>query len=172
MSMASASSTPRRPFPDDYLLKYSEEHVHYELDHFFWLATGLGNGMQIGAPSQQAVVRINNILIEGFALHLRNAIDFFHPRNSSKPTDVIAADFLPTGMWEGIKPPISATLSTARTRADKEMAHLTTARLFGTPPEKQWDFSALNVELKELLRLMCTKALPFRLAANVMELAK
>jgi hypothetical protein len=158
--------SPQRPFSDQYLLEYSAVHVHYEVDHFFWLAGLLSPRVLIGAQSTDDGRRISNILIEGFGLHLRNVIDFLYPRNL-RPTDIVAADFLLNGKWDTIRSPITETLMTARTRADKEMAHLTTERIFGAPPEKDWNFQALANEVRPILRLMCDNALSTRLAANV-----
>jgi len=162
-------TTLQRPFPDQYLLAYSADHVFYEVDHFFWLADVISRPTTIfSAQSPDAAVRTKNIFIEGFGLHLRNIIDFLYPRRLRvTDTDIVAADFLPNGKWDAIKPPISATLIAARIRADKEIAHLTTDRICGTPPEKAWECQALANELKSIFRLMCDNALSSRLASNV-----
>ena len=158
----------RRPFTDQYLLEYSSNHVYYEIDHFLWLAEKLDKQILIGAASPEDVTKVNNVLIEGFGLHLRNVIDFLYPRGSVRPDDIIAADFFAPRSWDALKPaPLSDSLVEARIRSDKEMAHLTTARITGTPPEKQWDFSGIASELKLILRLMCDNALATRLAPNV-----
>ena len=86
---------------------------------------------------------MRNLKIEGFVLHLQNVIDFLYI--SPKPTDLSASDFCKPGLGYG-RPAMSQTLSEARTRANKEMAHLTTGRQFGTPVTKQWDFSGLLAE--------------------------
>jgi hypothetical protein len=54
-------STPIiRPFSDSYLLGYSDEHVFYEIDHFFWLAQLLGGGtIALGASSPADITRLN-----------------------------------------------------------------------------------------------------------------
>jgi hypothetical protein len=35
--MDSAKSNPRRPFTDQYLSEYADEHVCYEVEHFLWV---------------------------------------------------------------------------------------------------------------------------------------
>jgi hypothetical protein len=159
-------ATPKRPFPEDYLYGYSNEHVAYEIDHFFWLAQSLGSGsLSVGAPTQQDARRLNNILVEGFVLHLRNVIDFLYVKPQS--TDIVAEDLLAKDEWINIRPPITATLEAARTRANKEIAHLTSARMAGSPPEKIWDFVGLANEIRPILKLMSQKAIPTRIGPNV-----
>jgi hypothetical protein len=122
------SSSPPRPFGDQYLLAYSEEHVVYEFDMFLWLARVCGSGARLGAPTATDAARLSNVLIESFVVHLRNVIDFLY-LDRPKPTDVVAADFFDPSVWEGLRPAISATLESARVRANKEIAHLTTERM-------------------------------------------
>jgi len=94
----------RRPFTDQYLLEYSSNHVYYEIDHFLWLAEKLDKQILIGAASPEDVTKVNNVLIEGFGLHLRNVIDFLYPRGSVRPDDIISADFFAPGSWDALKP--------------------------------------------------------------------
>jgi hypothetical protein len=160
-------STPIiRPFSDSYLLGYSDEHVFYEIDHFFWLAQLLGGGtIALGASSPADITRLNNILIEGFAIHLRNMIDFLYV--DPYPTDVVAADFFHSGDRNKIRPAITNSLEAAKVRANKEIAHLTTERIAGAPPAKRWDFPGLADELRPLLRLVSARALPSMLSPKV-----
>ncbi len=164
--MAVNPTEPQRPFSDEYLLRYSAEHVFYEIDHFFWLANLLAKQSVISTPSIEDDIRTRNIFIEGFGLHLRNIIDFLFLAKP-RPTDVVAADFLPERMWETLKPAVSASLSVARDQANREMAHLSTIRILGNPPAKEWDFQGLANELRPTLRLMTEKALSSRLAPEV-----
>jgi hypothetical protein len=159
-------SPPTRPFSDQYLFDYSNEHVAYEVDHFFWLAQILGAGsLVLGAPSPEDGARLNNILIEGFVIHLRNVIDFLYVK--PQPTDVVAEDFFSPGDWQKLRPSITATLDAARTRANKEIAHLTTDRMAGSPPAKAWNFTSLADELRPILKLFASNVLPTRLGPNV-----
>jgi hypothetical protein len=160
------SSSPARPFSDAYLVAYSEEHVVYEFDMFLWLAQVCGSGAKLGAPSAADAARLSNVLIECFVVHLRNVIDFLY-LDRPKATDVVAADFFDPGAWERLRPAISGTLETAQVRANKEMAHLTTDRITGSPPEKAWDFSSLATEIRPLMRLVARNALAARLSPRV-----
>jgi hypothetical protein len=64
-----------------------------------------------------------NFAIEVFALHLRNLLDFFAPRNARK-TDACAKHFYKE--WH--EPKLNIDLDEARWMADKQIAHLTTDR--------------------------------------------
>jgi hypothetical protein len=160
------SPLPTRPFTDAYLFAYSKEHVVYEIDMFFGMVEVLTDSSLIVASSHAVSARLNNALIEAFVIQLRNLIDFLYLERP-QPTDVVAGDYCEAGIWETQRPPISSSLDAARVRANKEMAHLTSQRIAGTPPEKAWNPSALATEIKPLLQLFVTKAVPARLSPNV-----
>jgi hypothetical protein len=130
---------------------------------FLWAARLCASGAQLQAPSPPDAARLGNSLVESFVVHLRNVIDFLYLERP-QPTDVVAADFCATGAWQS---KISGTLEAARVRANKEIAHLTTARIAGTPPAKGWDFAGLAAELHPAMRLFVSKALPARLSSKV-----
>jgi hypothetical protein len=184
--MSAPLTQAKRPFDDPYLWRYSNEHLCYEVDHFFWLAPLFkGPSLTIVNTSCLTITgtsevrgRLRNVLIEGAVIHFRNIVDFLFLTPSpnkptdlrAKPTDVVAADFCASAdAWEDLRGPISDSLKKARDRANKEVAHLTTDRQFGYPPEKNWDFQKLASELKPLLLLLSENALPNRLAPNVAE---
>ena len=102
-------------FSDDELRKYACEHVLYEITHFIRAAQAIEAACAGLFPM--------NFAIEVFALHLRNLLDFFAPRNPRK-TDACAKHFH-TG-WE--QPELNVYLEEARWMADKHVAHLTTDR--------------------------------------------
>jgi hypothetical protein len=160
-----ASSLVERPYTDAYLLAYSDEHVFYECDMFLWLAQVCGGGAKLGAPSVPDATRLNNVLIEAFVIHLRNVVDFLY-LDRPKKTDVVAADFCTASSWAATRPAISAALDAARTRANKEIAHLTTDRLAARSPAKQWEFSVLAAEIRPLLQLFAKCAVPGRLSGR------
>lgn len=155
----------KRPFSDNYLLNYSREHIFYEFQMFLWVTSVCAGVKNLTAPTEADIKCLNNVLIESFVVHLRNVIDFLY-LDSPQSTDIIAADFLKED-WKTVRPEITATLQTAKTRANKEIAHLTTNRITGTPPEKGWDFSGLASELIPIMTMMVTKADPARLSPQV-----
>ena len=170
MIMATVKTQPKRPFGDSYLQAYSEEHLFYEIDMLFGVGTLLSKPTMVGVSSAADAALMRNLKIEGFVLHLRNVIDFLYI--SPKPTDLSASDFCKPGIWDTARPAMSQTLSEARTRANKEMAHLTTGRQFGTPVTKQWDFSGLLAEVQPLLAAFLSEARQDALPPDVAKLIR
>lgn len=151
-----------RPYTDVYLQAYSGEHVFYEIDMLFGVGNLIAKRACIVAATPEDKQRLNNLVIEGFGIHVRNIVDFLYlPQDG---TDVVAADFCVPRDWEAACPPISMTLKAAKTRANKELAHLTTSRLSGNPPEKQWAAAALMVELNPLIKRFLVTARPTSLS--------
>lgn len=102
-------------FSEDELREYAREHVLYEITHFVRAAQAI--------EAASADLFPMNFAIEVFALHLRNLLDFFAPRNARK-TDARARHF-----YKGWKDPeLNVYLTEARWMADKHVAHLTTDR--------------------------------------------
>ncbi len=163
-----AGKAPERPYDDAYLKAYSDEHVFYEFDMFLWSSRLNASGGPIVAPSADDATRFTSALIEVFVVHLRNVIDFLYLERP-QPTDVVAADFCAVGEWQA---KIPSSLETARTRANKEIAHLTSARIAGSPPGKGWDFAGLSAQLQPVIRLFAIKALPSRLSPRVADIGK
>ena len=181
----------KRPYSDAELTAYSDEHVWYEVWMFFEVVTALTRvsasassyvssttsgpttvAAPFGVPNSIApppgsVMRpstvLNNTKIESFMAHLRNLIEFLF---TLKPgdTDVTAVDFCAPGAW---KPVITQTLTDARRRVNKELAHLTTDRISGSPLRKQWDVTRLAQELKSHLQDFVARADPAKLSPRV-----
>lgn len=118
-----------------------DEHLRYEYSMLVAVAQAIASGI-----SERGW--LTNALLESFVIHLRNLIDFFYPPASSKPDDVVAGDFFSSSEeWEQLRPVMSAALTAARGRANKEISHLTYARLLVTPDAKPWAFLDLAQEL-------------------------
>jgi hypothetical protein len=62
---------------------------------------------------------------------------------------------------------MNLTLETAKSRADKELAHLTTERKTGTPKEKEWPVESLTQEIRSLLELFVKHGRTTALSPNV-----
>ncbi len=156
-----------RPLSDSQLLAYSREHLRYEL----WMFLRLGEFLPDVPDSQNQQEKVvGNALIEAFVVHLRNLIGFLYPDKVAS-LDVIAEDyFSDPETWELIRPHISRILHEARDRAHREIAHLTTARISGTPPRKAWPIAALIAEMRVLLKLFADHASSRRLHSSVKEL--
>jgi hypothetical protein len=161
------TTTVVRPFSDAYLLTYSAEHVAYEVDMFFNLAGMLSQpSRKVVANSVDQARIINNSLVEAFGIHVRNVVDFLYIDNP-RPSDVVATDFFSQGQWQALRPVITQNLENARTRANKELAHLTTDRISGTNPTKDWAFADLANEVRTIVQLFARNAQSSALSANV-----
>ena len=102
-------------FSDDELREYACEHVLYEITHFVRATQAI--------EAAGAGLFPMNFAIEVFALHLRNLLDFFAPRNA-RETDACARHFYKE--WE--EPELNLYLREARWMANKHIAHLSTDR--------------------------------------------
>ena len=132
-------SKKARDFSDAELAAYSERHLLYEIQMLVGCARLMGLG--IAAPNRESAWTVRNLPTEGFAIHVRNIVDFLYPRRPDpNPTDVLATLFINEGT---ALPPLSAELHAARRRADKEVGHLTTARRDDTDPNKPWPVETL-----------------------------
>ncbi len=120
-------------------LRKSSNHLHYELQMFQGLVRGMGSGI----AGERNV--ISNSLVEAFAIHVRVLIHFFY--SSPIKDDVVAEDFIEN--WE--IPNMTEILEVAKDRADKEVAHLTFARLKVTPDQKGWNFLEISNDLQAVI---------------------
>ncbi len=148
---------------DEELSVYSGEHLLYEIEMMF-------DVLQVDISNLPPQFRMN-MTVELFALHLRNLITFLYPTQNQHDTDVYARDYFPDkDEWERIAPPLSATLDTARRRANKELGHLTTERIEGFQDRKKWEIISLTKEIVPILQLFCSSASKSKLNTNVAQL--
>lgn len=151
------------------LKKISEEHLYYEMWMFFSVAEAIEK-FQHADPQLNQIIK--NALIESFAIHTRNLIDFLYPR-SRRNDDITALDFFDKPMeWEEKRGELSDTIEKARKRADKEIAHLTKKRISGTPPEKSWGVVEIMKEINDKLIVFVENADPNRLSKEVIDFVK
>jgi hypothetical protein len=136
---------------NEQLRLYFNEHVRYEMQQLINTTDAIARKLPIHNGLQYMVV-------ESFAIHLRNLITFLYPY-SKRENDVCAEDFfININAWNNLRPKISLTLEHAKDRADKEIGHLTTLRQFGTPESKKWDVVSLTDEIFPTLKLFCDSA--------------
>ena len=136
----------------DELKDYADEHLFYEAQMFVWSRD------EFAAPlcARQA---LRNARIEICVLHLRNLILFFYPQPSQKRDDISAS--LYDADWDARRPGEAALLAAARERANKELAHLTTARKAGdSDPAKVWDFARASAELRAVIEVFLSRPCP------------
>ncbi len=95
-----------QPLNNGGLLEYSGEHLFYEVQMLLGVEAFLGR-FERGA--------VHNAMVEAFAIHLRNLIDFLYPKKSPWDTDVIAADFFDdAAARERTRPALSKPLKRGR----------------------------------------------------------
>jgi hypothetical protein len=130
---------------------YANEHLYYEASMFVTARAELlrrSSHVQAGAATPQSPVPnetfTTNMLIEVCVLHFRNLVDFLYPSPKPEPDDITAVHYVQD--WGS--PLLPPSLKSARTRANKELAHLTSKRLPGEHPDKAWDFADLGWALK------------------------
>jgi hypothetical protein len=157
----------RRILSDAELLDYSGYHLLYEVQMLFGTTALLMRTLE--STDAETVHVFRYAVLESFGLHLRNLIDFFYPNPNKPPhpTDVLADDFFPRRKRSTSFPAISPSLMKARERASKELAHLTTERITGTPPEKGWQYLELTAEMCKILDEFVCAASPEKLHFNV-----
>ena len=127
---------PISEFSDDELRAYACSHVLYEIRHFVRAAQACDAAWYGLFPE--------NFAVEVFALHIRNQLDFFGPRNA-RPTDACAHHF--SRDWKPLDVDGNTYLREARWMADKHVAHLTTDRT-DDPDLKTWAVEAIVWTLK------------------------
>jgi len=90
-----------RPESDDDFLKYSYEHVKYEIEMLFWLANILIDpSVSLIANSKDDKRRLNNALIEAFAIHYRNLFCFLFGKEVENGNNIVAEQYCSKKEWE------------------------------------------------------------------------
>lgn len=141
---------------DKQLIDYSGQHLMHELSMLWELAEIL--------PGKEGSTE-TSAFVESFGIHLRNLIDFFYHRGNRD--DVTAWDFIdPTNTWKTKTPD---TLNKAHRRVNKELSHLTQARISGSPLEKAWDTADLLKEIDAVAKKFAAKASQKKLHPKVLE---
>ncbi|MGA2300734.1 MAG: hypothetical protein ABSG77_08565 [Candidatus Acidiferrum sp.] len=147
----------RIAYTDQQLLDYSEEHLLYELHIFRWVAENL--------PPEKGFLL--SALLESFAIHLRNLIDFFYTQpGKARNDDLVAADFFDSpGAWD--PGAIPKSLEDARERANKEISHVTYKRKTATDPTKPWPVGDLFKEVHSVAQKFAAGASSKKLHPSV-----
>jgi len=144
---------------DPQLIDYSGEHLMHELSMLWELAEILPQRKQ-GTAEYVA-------LLESFAIHLRNLIEFFC--FVSEGDYVRAQDFFDDPSAWPARSKLTPYLKDALKRASEEVSHLTTGRISGSPPEKAWDTTGLLKEIDATAKDFAAKASAKKLHTKVAE---
>lgn len=127
-----------------------------------------GSTLPYGATSP-LVEFVDNAVLESFAIHLRNLLDFFYPGREPHEDDVIAAQYFEAGQLPPNFPPKSRLLNEAEVRAHKHVSHLTTKRIAGNHPDKAWYVGPLMQEMANLIGMFVATASPQKLHPDFVE---
>lgn len=132
---------------DETLLRFSGEHLAYEMEMFFATAAELLRPLNVNSDL------IKNALLEAFTIHARSILFFFYPENPRKD-DALAEHFLTSKKaWNVIRPQLSPELKRLQKRVGKEIAHLSYTRLEIHPKNKGWDFGQIILEFISVFKL-------------------
>jgi hypothetical protein len=155
----------RKILSDSELIAYSKQHVQYEIAMLLGCQQLLMRSFE--SSSQNLKVVLRNVLVESFAIHLRNLVDFLYPGPNIKSTDVLADDFFPHGKRPVAFPSLPHDLETARKHAHKQVSHLTTGRLNEGDPGKNWPTFALTQKILDVLGEFVRQASPDKLDSSL-----
>ncbi|MBE3141227.1 MAG: hypothetical protein IMZ53_11695 [Thermoplasmata archaeon] len=154
------------PFNDQEFLAYSDEHIAYEVERFFWLAALLSDPQtKLSAVSADDALRLNHALIEAFALHLRNLLEFLYDHENQD--HIVAEQFCGPGVWKGARQPKPPILGAVWGRANEEIAHLTDKRKPREETKTPWPFKEISDEIRPNIECLAANALEGRLSPKV-----
>lgn len=140
-------------------LEEASNHLHYE----FFMLNSVARALASGIAAQGW---LGNALLESFVIHFRALHGFFYPPNTAKKDDVIADDYFDDDAWQKLRPELSEGIIRAKKRADKEVAHLTYARLDVTPALKPWVFIEIANEMNKVMDAFLNNVTGNRLGAR------
>jgi len=85
------------------------------------------------------------------SIHARNLIDFLYSRslNADFSTDVIVEDYIDSTTLASHLPPITELLREAKTKANKQVSHLTKDRLEFEMAGKGWQFMRIYTNIMQ-----------------------
>lgn len=115
-------------------------HLYYELDMMFFSASAYSSCLDYDK-------RLGDSILESFVLHFRVVFDFFYS-DSCRADDAIAYDFFDDpDEWRRARGEASEELRNSKIKANKDLAHLTYARLGRSYEGKLWQVIIVVQEL-------------------------
>ncbi len=137
------------------------EHVAYEIDRLF--AT---HGMLVGDVVQPGTAP-HDAVLESFAVHLRNLIEFLYgPRKFEN--NAIAEDFFADpARWRALSGTKPEDLDRAQKQGHKQIAHISFERVGA---DKRWYVGALTERLHEVVRAFLDNADEDRIGPELRDL--
>jgi len=144
---------PPNTLTDSELLQYAEQHLLYEID---MLISSAGILAHLAGHKTDGYLAwaMNNGLLNSFALHARNLINFLYSRStgSEYATDVVLEDYVGDQVAASNRPQITPLLEQALTKANKQAAHLSLDRIQYERAGKGWQFIELSKQILAVFR--------------------
>lgn len=152
--------------PRDELLAKHFSYFNYEVDMLHFANSKLNKLIperdrfkREGNKSMQGECTAEiNMALETFVVHWRALIEFFYAETEKWPDDMRAYDFVDRSKWEKARGNMLSWIRDLHCRAGKEIAHLTTSRKYGTPPEKNWPYRDMKKHLEGVIKLFVKEA--------------
>ena len=128
---------------------FLEEHFYYEVSMLIFAVRRLFEITRNGRRDQNSI----NMALETLLLHARNLREFFYAemrqKDDARPEN-FAGDI---DKWKRERPEETDLIKEVRERANKELAHLTYKRYYGTPPQKQWNYEAVQTDFLKVVKV-------------------
>jgi hypothetical protein len=139
---------------DDEKLVAASDHLLYEYEMLEATVRLLASG-SLGTGA------VKNAVVESFVIHARNLTHFFWPR-AEKPDDILARQYVrgSSAALEAELGELPEILESVRTRANKEVAHLTDKRIGLSEELKQWHLLTIAEELDRVMKVFLKHAPP------------
>ncbi len=132
------------------LINATKEEKEELLSYEIWMFRKTRNQLQL-AKKQFEI----NLLVESLATHTRILIDFFYnDKNKKYPNDLVAQDFLYSGInWKNKRPSITKLLTDAKNKADKQLAHLSLWRVkLKKDNKKGWNLNLIKTDIEKIIK--------------------
>lgn len=126
-----------------YTLKKSSEHIYYEVLMF--------NQTLELLIHKRPQIEIN-ILLDSFAIHARNLLDFFYPKDCVRSDDVLVFDFIDKPGYYNHNKTKKKDLIFISRKVDKQVAHLTYTRNRYNQNTKAWPFVDIGRKINKTLK--------------------
>jgi hypothetical protein len=121
-----------------------EEHLNYEI----WMFRETCDQLNLLQKTRFE----RNLLLESLATHARILIDFFYGEKKYQ-NDLVAQDLLLNNVnWQNERPPETKLLEEAKSKADKQLAHLSLWRIkIEKDNKKGWDWQGIRKDMDKVI---------------------
>ena len=125
------------------------EHFNYEVEQMFFAANELAN---FGDPMKN--ILLFNTFLEAWVLHFRNITEFLYRKSSKWEDQTLAIKYVRYWFSDNICPKIRRLLENGWSKADKQIAHLSSDRVkIADAGNKPWQYKELTLQLIDTINL-------------------